>query len=101
MQQQWKDMHRRYFDGLIEQVKQTSEGRTFTRSVHEYIEMRRRTIGAYPAIALAAYLGLSSCMIAAADVYLRYGLNVKVPSHIFEHPSLQECMHVAADLVHL
>ena len=57
MQQQWRDMHRRYFDGLIDQVKQTSEGRTSTRSVHEYIEMRRRTIGAYPAITLAAYFG--------------------------------------------
>lgn len=55
MQQLWRDMHRLYFDGLIEQVKQMSKGQTSTRSVPEYIEMRRATIGVYPAIALLAY----------------------------------------------
>ncbi|KAL8820953.1 MAG: hypothetical protein Q9191_007410 [Dirinaria sp. TL-2023a] len=28
-----------------------------------------------------------------------YGLNTNVPRHVFEHPSLQECMRVSADLV--
>jgi hypothetical protein len=82
MQQRWRDMHRRYFDGLIHQVKQMSEGRTDTRSVDEYIEMRRGTIGAYPAIALT-----------------EYGLGTKLPHDVFEHWTLQECMRVSADLV--
>ena len=55
-QQQWRDMHRKYFDGLIDQVKQVSQGRTSTRSVDEYIQMRRGSIGAHPAIALTEYL---------------------------------------------
>lgn len=69
MQQRWRDMHRRYFDGLIDQVKQMSKGRTSTRTVQEYIEMRRGTIGVYPAIAVTEYLDLSSrSMAAAADL---------------------------------
>ena len=60
MQQRFRDMHRKYFDGLIDQVERMSKGRTSTRSVHEYIEMRRGTIGVYPSIALVEYLGLSS-----------------------------------------
>ncbi|KAK4032622.1 isoprenoid synthase domain-containing protein [Parachaetomium inaequale] len=82
MQQRWRDMHRRYFDGLIHQVKQMSEGLTATRSVDEYIEMRRGTIGVYPAIALT-----------------EYGLGTNLPLDVFEHPSLQECMRISADLV--
>ena len=54
--QRYRDAHRLYFDGVIEQVKQTSSGRTSTRSVQEYLEMRRRTIGAYAAIVLTEYL---------------------------------------------
>lgn len=56
MQQRWRDLHRRYFEGLIDQVKQMSNGGTSTRSVQEYIEMRRGTIGVYPAIALMQYV---------------------------------------------
>jgi len=52
LQQRWKDMHRRFFDGLLNQVRSMHEQRVLTRDVHEYMEMRRGTIGAYPAIAL-------------------------------------------------
>ena len=52
MQQRWKDMHRRFFDGLIKQVKIMHDQRVFSRDVQEYLEMRRGTIGAYPAICL-------------------------------------------------
>ncbi|KAL9599822.1 MAG: hypothetical protein Q9219_003608 [cf. Caloplaca sp. 3 TL-2023] len=82
MQQRWRHTHCRYFDGLIEQVKQMKEGRMYTRSVKEYIEMRRGTIGVYPAIALT-----------------EYGLNTNVPPDVFGHPLLQECMRISADLV--
>ena len=59
LQQLWRDTHRIYFDGLIDQIKQTSKGLTCTRSVDEFIRMRRRTIGGYPAVVLAQSLGLS------------------------------------------
>jgi hypothetical protein len=49
-------MHRRYFDGLITQVKVMQDQRVFSRDVQEYMNMRRQTIGAYPAIALAEYV---------------------------------------------
>lgn len=52
LQQRWKDMHRRFFDGLLNQVRSMHEQRVLTRDVHECMEMRRGTIGAYPAIAL-------------------------------------------------
>jgi hypothetical protein len=49
-------MHKRFFDGLIAQVKVMQEQRTFSRDVQEYMNMRRLTIGAYPAIALTEYV---------------------------------------------
>lgn len=48
-------MHRWYFDGLLEQVKIIHDQRTFTRDEHEYMDMRRRTIGAHPALTIAQY----------------------------------------------
>ena len=48
-------MHRRFFEGLLKQVKVMHDQRTFTRNVQEYMDMRRGTIGAYPAIALTEY----------------------------------------------
>ena len=53
LQQRWKDNHRRFFEGLLEQVKVMRDQRTFTRDVQEYMNMRRGTIGVYPAIVLA------------------------------------------------
>ncbi|KAL2786795.1 isoprenoid synthase domain-containing protein [Aspergillus keveii] len=77
----WKEMHRRYFDGLITQVKVMQDQRVFSRDVQEYMNMRRQTIGAYPAIALA-----------------EYALGTNLPNGVVDHPSLQECMHISADL---
>ncbi|KAF7956989.1 hypothetical protein EAE96_004311 [Botrytis aclada] len=82
MQQRWIDQHKRYFDQLLVQVDQEVGGQNFTRDVEAYMDLRRGTIGVYPAINLAEY---------AADV--------KVPQHVYDHPSLQECMKVSADLV--
>lgn len=48
-------MHRVFFDGLLEQVKVMHDQRLFIRSVQEYMDMRRGTIGVYPAIALTEY----------------------------------------------
>ncbi|KAL8719069.1 MAG: hypothetical protein Q9181_008113, partial [Wetmoreana brouardii] len=52
LQLRWKEMHRRFFDGLLNQVKVQQDERAFSRDVQEYMDMRRETIGAYPAIAL-------------------------------------------------
>jgi len=82
LQQRWKDMHRRFFDGLVTQVKDMEEGRVFSRDVQTYLDMRRGTIGAYPAICLA-----------------EYAQGVELDQQIVNHPSLQECMCVSADLV--
>ena len=59
LQQRWKDMHRRFFDGLIKQVKDMHDQRVVSRDVQEYMEMRRGTIGAYPAICLTEYVNYS------------------------------------------
>ncbi|PKX94108.1 terpene synthase family protein [Aspergillus novofumigatus IBT 16806] len=82
LQIRWKEMHKRFFDGLIAQVKVMQEQRTFSRDVKEYMNMRRLTIGAYPAIALT-----------------EYGLGIDLPNCIVDHPSLQECICISADLV--
>ncbi|KAF4826986.1 Cytochrome P450 monooxygenase BOT4 [Colletotrichum tropicale] len=82
MQNRWIDQHKRYFGQLLVQVDQQVSGQNFTRDVDEYMNMRRGTIGVYPAINLT-----------------EYGSNIKLPQHVYEHPSLQECMTVSADLV--
>lgn len=51
-QQRWKYMHRHFFDGLLKQVKVMHSHQALGRDVQEYMDMRRGTIGAYPAIAL-------------------------------------------------
>ncbi|KAM0124830.1 hypothetical protein ACHAO1_010889 [Botrytis cinerea] len=82
MQQRWIDQHKRYFDQLLVQVDQQVGGENFTRDVEAYMDLRRGTIGAYPAINLS-----------------EYGAGINVPQHVYDHPSLQECMKVSADLV--
>lgn len=82
MQNRWIDQHKRYFAQLLVQVDQQVSGQNFTRDVDEYMNMRRGTIGVYPAINLT-----------------EYGSNINLPQHVYEHPSLQECMTVSADLV--
>lgn len=81
-QKHWKEMHKRFFDGLIDQIKTSSTGKVFTRDVDAYLKMRRGTIGAHPAIALT-----------------EFAQGVDLPQEILNHPSLQECMCVSADLV--
>lgn len=82
MQQRWIDQHKRYFAQLLVQVDQQVRGENFTRDVDAYMDLRRGTIGAYPAINLSEY---------AADI--------QVPQDVYDHPSLQECMRVSADLI--
>lgn len=84
MQQRWIDQHKRYFGQLLVQVDQQVGGENFSRDVDAYMDLRRGTIGAYPAINLA-----------------EYGSDIKVPQHVYDHPSLQECMTISADLVTL
>lgn len=83
-QNRWRDTHRQYFDALLDQVQIQSEGRALTRDVKGYMTMRRGTIGTYPAIALT-----------------EFALGIDLLSEFFSHPSVQECMCVAADLVAL
>ncbi|KAI5921858.1 Presilphiperfolan-8-beta-ol synthase [Camillea tinctor] len=84
LREHWKEMHKRYFNGLLEQVQVTESKRTYTRNVEEYVHMRRGTIGAYPSIAL-----------------VQYALGINLPLDVINHPSLQECMCVCVDFVHL
>ncbi|KAJ5958909.1 Presilphiperfolan-8-beta-ol synthase [Penicillium vulpinum] len=78
----YKDCHRRYFEGLLKQVTIIRDGGAFP-DVQSYLDMRRMTIGVYPAIAVTG----------AAQ-------NVKLPSRVLKHPSIHECMIATADLVH-
>lgn len=82
LQERYRRQHERFFGELVEQVDQQTEGKALARDVNEYMAVRRGTIGAYPAIALT-----------------EYGQGIKLPEEIFNHPSLQECMVVSADLV--
>ncbi|KAI1080827.1 Presilphiperfolan-8-beta-ol synthase [Whalleya microplaca] len=81
LQHHWKEMHRRFFDGLLVQIKVTQDKRTLTRDVQEFLDMRRGTIAVYPVIALTGY-----------------AQGIELSPKILEHASLQECMCVSADL---
>ncbi|KAK4444001.1 isoprenoid synthase domain-containing protein [Podospora aff. communis PSN243] len=82
-QKHWIHMHQLYFDGLLQQVTDTRTGRLSSYTIQEYLDLRVKTIGVYPAIALTQYAeGVTS-----------------VPERILQHPSLQECMRVSAELV--
>lgn len=82
MQQRWKDTHKIYFEQLLVQVDQQVSGVNFKRDVETYMNMRRGTIGAHAGINLS-----------------EYGNDIKLPKHAYDHPSLQECMMISADLV--
>lgn len=71
-----------YFTGLIEQVDYLSNGLPEMLNVEEYLSMRRRTIGAMPALALLEHIK-----------------GVKLPGDVFLHSSIQECITIMADLV--
>jgi len=82
MQQRWVDQHHRYFAQLLVQVDRQVRGENFDWDVDAYMDLRRGTIGVYPAIILAEYAG-----------------DINVPQHIYDHPSLQKLMQISADLV--
>ncbi|KAK3354057.1 isoprenoid synthase domain-containing protein [Lasiosphaeria hispida] len=84
LQKCWKTMHQRYFDGLLQQVEDTQAQLSHTRSIQQYMDMRAHTIGVYPAIALALYAA-----------------GVDLPERVLQHPCLQECMRISAELVTL
>ncbi|KAI1297832.1 Presilphiperfolan-8-beta-ol synthase [Xylaria venustula] len=82
LQQRYKEQHKRFFDQLVVQVEAMASGEVLSRDVQHYLDCRRGTIGAYPAISVA-----------------EYGQGVRLPESVFQHNSLQECMRVSADLV--
>ncbi|KAK8052035.1 Presilphiperfolan-8-beta-ol synthase [Apiospora rasikravindrae] len=82
LQQRYKEQHKRYFDQLVIQVQQMARGEALSRDVHTYLDMRRGTIGAYPAISVT-----------------EFGQGVRLPENVFSHSSLHECMRISADLV--
>ncbi|KAI0206676.1 Presilphiperfolan-8-beta-ol synthase [Astrocystis sublimbata] len=82
LQQRYKEQHSRFFDQLVVQVQRFANGEALKSDVDEYLDMRRGTIGAYPAITVS-----------------EYGQSINIPEHVFQHPSMQECMRVSADLV--
>ncbi|KAJ8121679.1 hypothetical protein ONZ43_g1933 [Nemania bipapillata] len=82
IQQRYREQHRRFFEQLVVQVERVARGEVLVSDVDTYIEIRRGTIGAYPAISVS-----------------EYGQDIKLPDHVFSHNSIQECMRVSADLV--
>ncbi|CDM27661.1 Presilphiperfolan-8-beta-ol synthase [Penicillium roqueforti FM164] len=72
-QQRWKYMHRHFFDGLLKQVKVMHSHQALGRDVQEYMDMRRGTIGAYPAIALT-----------------EYAIGINLPPEVMSNSSLEE-----------
>ncbi|KAL5370952.1 Cell wall endo-beta-1,3-glucanase [Paraphaeosphaeria sporulosa] len=80
--QRWIDHHKRYLEQLLVQIELEARGATLTCDVDAYFDLRRGTIGVYPAIALAEWAS-----------------NIEVPQQAYEHPSLQKCMQISADLV--
>ena len=75
-------MHQRYFDGLLQQVRNTHAGQACPVTVEEYLAMRLGTIGAAPAIAVIEYV-----------------TGVDLPPSVFLHPCIQNLMQIAAELV--
>ncbi|KAF9885940.1 hypothetical protein FE257_012230 [Aspergillus nanangensis] len=72
-QERCNELHQRYFKGLIMQAKVMHDQREYTRDVQEYMEMRRHTIGAYPAISIVECL-----------------MGINLPKEVSAHPSLEE-----------
>ncbi|EWY95269.1 hypothetical protein FOYG_04368 [Fusarium oxysporum NRRL 32931] len=81
VQRQFKITHKRYLDGLLQQVEATRDGDGQPRTEEDYIRMRRRTVCGHPCISLIAYAH-----------------NVNLWQEAFEHPSVQECIAVGCDL---
>ncbi|KAI0887012.1 Presilphiperfolan-8-beta-ol synthase [Annulohypoxylon maeteangense] len=81
-QQRYKNQHRGFFDQLVVQVQKESIGESLSMDVQTFLEVRRGTVGASPAIALA-----------------EYGAGVNLPEHVYSHPALQEIVHISVDLV--
>lgn len=82
MQQRWIDQHKRYFEKLLVQVDLEARGASLACDIDAYFELRRGTIAVYPAITLS-----------------EWGSDIRLPAHVHEHPSLQKCMQISADLV--
>ncbi|OJJ80056.1 terpene synthase family protein [Aspergillus glaucus CBS 516.65] len=55
LKQRLKNTHREYFDGLLNQVQIKHEQCGLARDLQESMEVRRKTIGAFPVIALTKY----------------------------------------------
>ncbi|KAF1964544.1 Presilphiperfolan-8-beta-ol synthase [Bimuria novae-zelandiae CBS 107.79] len=82
MQQRWIDQHKRYFEQLLVQVDLEARDASLSCDVGAYMDLRRGTIGVYPAIALAEW---------ASDI--------NVPQQVHDHSSVQKLMQISADLV--
>ncbi|KAI1770094.1 isoprenoid synthase domain-containing protein [Hypoxylon cercidicola] len=80
-QRRWKEVHLDYFHGLLEQLKAEQTQRTLTRSVHEYLDMRRNTIA-----------------VCQAAIVIEHAERIQLSEDIINHPSVQECRRVAVEL---
>ncbi|KAK0618895.1 isoprenoid synthase domain-containing protein [Immersiella caudata] len=78
----FQELHQHYFDGLLLQVEDARAGHPSTRSVEDYLKFRIRTIGVFPAFPIS-----------------EYAEGVDIPEHAYRHPSIQEIMHVSAEMV--
>lgn len=66
----------------MNQIEQQASGKALTRSIDKYIKMRRNTIGSYPPIAISEWCE-----------------GIELGPEQYNHPSLQQCMVIATDLI--
>ncbi|KAH7411895.1 hypothetical protein DE146DRAFT_732278 [Phaeosphaeria sp. MPI-PUGE-AT-0046c] len=82
MQYRWIVHHERYLKSLLVQVDLEARGANLACGIDDYFDLRRGSIGVHAAITLAEWAG-----------------DIKVPTQVYEHPSLQKCMEIVSDLV--
>ncbi|KAH7141980.1 isoprenoid synthase domain-containing protein [Dactylonectria macrodidyma] len=81
-QERFKEYHRIWFDGLLEQVDSIKQDSWFTINIEEYMVRRRITLGGLPSF-----------------VMVEYCCDIQLSREHIDHPSIQECMRISIDLM--
>ncbi|KAM0351069.1 hypothetical protein ACHAPU_002850 [Fusarium lateritium] len=81
-QKRWRWSHELYWEGLVAQVRTNVEGRSYVRGTEEYLEMRRGSLGAYPALVLNEWCA-----------------GIDLPTEVTDHPSVFEIMVIISDQI--
>ncbi|KAM7200686.1 Cycloaraneosene synthase sdnA [Naviculisporaceae sp. PSN 640] len=84
LERRWKYTHKRCLFAILKQVDATQRKITLDVDLDDYMETRRHSIGAYSLFAV-----------------VEWAHGIKAPEEAMEHPSVQTCERVAADLTWL